>query len=504
RATAAAPVSQPPLRSCAAQQPAMEMEAAAPLSKKRKSELPGSNQPEEILSHEPTAAAMEAPESDIREPPLGAGGAEDGVDHISGLPDAVLGDFISLLPTTEGARTQTLASRWRHLWRSAPLNLDYYDLPAEGDNVLIRLISQILSAHAGSGRRLCVSAHHLYHHAATVDAWLRSAGLSNLQELEFCCAGDPLVLPAVTAPTFRFSSSLRLATFSQCRFPDSIVQTLHFPQLKQLALEEVSISEGSLQSVIAGCPVLESMLLNHCIGFGCIRICSPNLRTIGVRAGNAGYRDKLVKISIEDAPCLERLLQLNKTTGLDISIISAPNLETMGCHRYDDSYGFSFKGFPTLFPMVVDTVKTLSISVLPLCVDMVLDLMCCFPCLEKLYIEICLSSGKKSFWRRKHQSHIRCLDIRLKKVVLANYRGIMSEVNFAMLFVLNAKMLELLRFEVQGRCCEKFIERQHRLLKLGNRASRGAQFVFTKDRCRRKLEDIKHVRDLSVADPFEC
>ena len=80
----------------------------------------------------------------------------------------------------------------------------------------------------------------------------------------------------------------------------------------------------------------------------------------------------------------------------------------------------------------------------------------------------------------------------------------MSEVNFAMLFVLNAKMLELLRFEVQGRCCEKFIERQHRLLKLGNRASRGAQFVFTKDKCLRKLEDIKHVRDLSVADPFEC
>ncbi|KAM3192005.1 hypothetical protein ACQJBY_069322 [Aegilops geniculata] len=477
----------------------MEMEAAAPLSKKRRSELPGSNQPEEILSHEPAAAAMEAPESDIREPPPGAGGAEDGVDHISGLPDAVLGDIISLLPTTEGARTQTLASRWRHLWRSAPLNLDYHDLPAAGD-VLTRLISQILSAHAGSGRRLCVSAHHLYHHPDTVDAWLRSAGLSNLQELEFCCASYPPVLPAATASTFRLSSSLRLATFSQCRLPDGISETLHFPQLKQLTLEEVSISEGSLQSVIAGCPVLESMLLNHCIGFSCIRVCSPNLRTIGVRVG---YRGKLVGISIEDAPCLERLLQLGLTKGLDISIISAPNLETMGRLRYDDTYGFSFKGFPTLFPMVVHTVKTLSISVLPLCVDMVIDLMSCFPCLEKLYILIC-SSGRKNLWRRKHQSHIKCLDIRLKKVVLANYRGIMSDVNFAMLFVLNAKMLELLRFEVQGWCDEKFIERQRRLLQLGNRASGGAQFVFTNDRCLRKLEDIKHVRDLSVADPFEC
>ncbi|KAM3212293.1 hypothetical protein ACQJBY_065399 [Aegilops geniculata] len=258
----------------------MEMEAVTPLPKKRRSEVPGSNQPEEILSHEPAAAAMEAPESDIREPPPGAGGAEDGVDHISGLPDAVLGDIISLLPTTEGARTQTLASRWRHLWRSAPLNLDYYDLPAEGD-VLIRLISQILSAHAGSGRRLSISARHLYHYPATVDAWLRSAGLSNLQELELCCGRYLSVLPVATASTFRFSSSLRVATFSQFRLPDGILETLHFPQLKQLTLEGVSISEGSLYSFVAACPVLESMLISRSIGFSCIRISSPNLRTIG-------------------------------------------------------------------------------------------------------------------------------------------------------------------------------------------------------------------------------
>ncbi|KAE8774004.1 Serine/threonine-protein phosphatase PP2A-1 catalytic subunit [Hordeum vulgare] len=432
------------------------------------------------------------------EPPPGAGGADDGVYHISGMPDAVLGDIISLLPTREGARTQTLASRWRHLWRSAPLNLDYYDLPAEGD-LLIRLISQILSAYAGSGRRLCIPAHHLYHHPDTVYAWFRSAGLSNLQELEFCCASYPPALPAATASTFNLSSSLRLATFSQCCFPDGISETLHFPQLKQLTLECVSISEGSLYSFVSACPVLESMLISSCIGFSCIRICSPNLRTIGVRAG---YQDK-VKISIEDAPCLERLLQLNLIVGLDISIISAPNLETMGCHCYDDNSGFSFKGFPTLFPMVVHTVKTLSISVRPLSVDMVIDLMSCFPCLEKLYIQIRSLRGK-NLWRRKHQSHIRCLDIRLKKVVLASYGGTKSQINFAMLFVLNAKMLELLRFE--GPCCwgKEFIERQRRLLQLGKRASRGARFVFSQNTCLRKLQDIKHVRDFSVADPFEC
>ncbi|XP_062232860.1 uncharacterized protein LOC133930208 [Phragmites australis] len=134
---------------------------AAPVAKKRRTGSPESLGPEEFSALFPRAAhppqpprdapypkpTSESEESHGQEPPHGAGGeAEELVDHISRLPNAVLGEIISLLPTKDAARAQTLASRWRRLWLCAPLNLDCSGLPAD-DEVLAGLISGILEAH---------------------------------------------------------------------------------------------------------------------------------------------------------------------------------------------------------------------------------------------------------------------------------------------------------------------------------------------------------------------
>ena len=214
----------------------METLAAARRAKKRKPETPKSSEQEVEASISPLPATS-APDSNppgaggdesyIQDPPPGAGGEEEnGVDRISSLPDAILGEVISLLPTKDAARTQILATRWRHLWRSAPLNLD-------GVNIFpIDVVSRILSSHRGPGRRFRFPAQRLWDSPATVDAWLRSSALDNLQEID-CFATAGLKLPPQPASTFRFSSSLCVATFSQCHFSVDITQALQFPPAQE-------------------------------------------------------------------------------------------------------------------------------------------------------------------------------------------------------------------------------------------------------------------------------
>uniref|UniRef100_A0ACD5WD19 Uncharacterized protein n=1 Tax=Avena sativa TaxID=4498 RepID=A0ACD5WD19_AVESA len=442
----------------------------------------------------------------------------EGEDRISALPDDPLHQIISLLPTKDGARTRILASRWRHLWRSAPLNLDCNDLaPKRGfSGEFAGFVSGILSSHLAPARRFCVPRHTLYLRGrdATVDAWIRSPALDNLQELDLSYTGDhPL-----SASTFRFSATLRVVTIGGCDLSDSTVQALHFPLLKQLGIEYVSISECSLHSMIASCPVLECLFIRHAVGFRCIRINSPSLKSIGILDCGT-YRPRwmdqiqLKELIIESAPCLEKLLDLSNY-GLHASVLFAPKLEILGflSEMLRDLKGVNLStrlvfgstvtqglGADNL-AMVARTVKILGVNMKYLSLDRVIELMGCFPCLEKLYIRW-YEAGEKNLSRCEHPSIIRCSDIRLKTIVVAYYQGYTSEVNFATFFVLNAKVLELMMFQVTS-TNDEFIANQKKKLQLERRASRGAQFHFIADSYLREVFDFNHVGDLDLADPL--
>ncbi|TVU17843.1 hypothetical protein EJB05_33903 [Eragrostis curvula] len=511
-----------------------------------------------------------------QEPPPGScsgGEGSGGPDLISLLPDEVLSTIISLLSTKDGARTQILSSRWRPLWRSAPLNVEY-----SGRNLTADVVSRILFQHRGGARRFNISHMDISNLPAFLDGWLLSPALENLQELKFCY--DPLEpSPLMPRSALRFST-LRVADFGCCQFPDDTAHQLHFPNLKRLALRSVTISEDSLHSILAGCPALDRWELNYCseasprslmphsaLGFSStVRIaifghCEfpdvtahqvhfPNLQHLGLavvsisedslhamvancpaltslilcycsdflrfrisslklkRVTLAFRRSSTVRLEeliVQNAPCLEILDHHGPyEDDTRISIISAPKLKILG--RLTDNMSRLELG-STMFTglhagrisTMMRNVKVLALRLDGLHLGVIIGLMKCFPCLEKLYIKTRLIDNE-DMWLPNSHERIECLDLHLKKLRIRNYQGTKSHVDFAKFFVLNARVLEsmVLHVDPYNYKSDYWIEMQQSQLQLENRASIGAQFEFTSDDWFHYMDEIHE-----SSDPFQ-
>ncbi|CAO2164635.1 unnamed protein product, partial [Urochloa humidicola] len=448
------------------------------------------------------------------------------VDRISHLPDGVLGDIVSLLPSKDGARTQVLCSRWRPIWRSAPLNLDLTGPDFTGKQLNADDVSRIHSAHQGLGRRFCTGDMYygLGDGSAALDRWLQSSALDKLQDLKFhrgiFYQRPTPPPPPLPASVDRFSSTLRTASIGGCSFPEgNSASALRLPLLNQLSLLDVRISETSLYAFLDGCPALHSLLLTSLRGCSRVQIVSPNLRSIGLRHGRTNI--DLQELVIKDAPCLERLIcyENYRDKQTIVSVILAPKLhvfaplfrlilgEVVGSIQLSSTLLQTFSILS--LTMVVHSVKILALTQCQLCLDMVINFLKCFPCLENLYIKTTGGSGEKNTWCRKYKNLIGTIEIRLKKIVLAHYRGNTSHVNFAKFFVLNARMLQSMRLELYQNPSSAWIERQHGLIQIKDRASRDAEIDFVARNSMasngpfRTLDAFaEQVHDLATADPF--
>ena len=99
---------------------------------------------------------------------------------------------------------------------------------------------------------------------------------------------------------------------------------------------------------------------------------------------------------------------------------------------------------------------------------------------------------------------IECLELHLKEVLLKNYNGTIPLcIDFAKFFVLNAKVLKVMKFGVCGTYNEKWMANQQRRLQLDKRASRDARFDFEQYTGSCRFFYNKHKHDMWMADPFD-
>ena len=348
-----------------------------------------------------------------------------GEDLISRLPNDILTGIITILPT------QMLSRRWRPLWCSAPLNLE---ARVNGGTVGmdVATIFSTLRSHKGPVRRFSISwSYDSSGHFPVVDSILGSPRLDNLQEFELFYNNNCSQNHPVPWSVLRPSHTLRILSIrSVCdrlQFPMETACMLNFPHLKELTLSTVNIMDSTIHCLLSQCPVLESLVLDGNRGCRRLRICSLSLRSLGVSDSHFSIKGKLEEVIIENAPLLERLTpRIIRHEGFVIRVIQAPKLKTLGylsdtistlelgtmvfqvrscmliyCRHFYFLICYFFtllahpfyspclfqKVVPVSLSYVMRTMKILALNTAPN-LDVVIDFLKCFPCVEKLYIVV--------------------------------------------------------------------------------------------------------------------
>jgi hypothetical protein len=111
----------------------------------------------------------------------------------------------------------------------------------------------------------------------------------------------------------------------------TVAGDVHFPHLKQLTFKGVITSEGDLHGVLAGYPMLESLVLSALDGVYGVRINSSTLRRLAVSSCFRHEPQELLQqVIVEDAPNLEKLFLYGIDDELSVSVLCAPKLDFLG------------------------------------------------------------------------------------------------------------------------------------------------------------------------------
>ncbi|XP_044351752.1 putative F-box/FBD/LRR-repeat protein At5g44950 isoform X1 [Triticum aestivum] len=408
--------------------------------------------------------------------------APGGLDRISRLPDALLAEILSRLPAKDAARTSALASRWRPLWRSAPLSLvDGHLLPDGGaagqlpigvpsPRAVTAAVSRILAAHPGPFRCVHLTRTTMEEHRGEISRWLDILVAKGVQELVFVNRPWPIDL-RLPATLFGCASLTRLY-LGLWRLPDTAAVPCgaRFPNLKELGLCMTVMEDRDLAFMLERCPVLEFLVLMGSQTGVRLRLVSQRLRC--VQLGHA----LLEYIDVVDAPSLERLFfweivppgklksfrKRNNDNGSSmIKIGRAPNLRVLGYIQP----GQQELGINNTVVVagskekIVPSVKILAMEVQfgdRNAVKKVPGFLRCFPNLETLHVYSPRISEKSTgkvnlkFWQEG--GPMKCVVQSMKKVFFYEFQGSRSEVAFLRFIAERGRVLELMVVVVAKAC----------------------------------------------------
>ncbi|XP_010513369.1 PREDICTED: putative F-box/LRR-repeat protein At3g18150 [Camelina sativa] len=201
------------------------------------------------------------------------------MDLISSLPDAILQHILFFVPTQLAITTSILSRRWRHVWSDTP-SLSFDD--SYGPPVHAAWINETLTRYTAPKMIKFHLNTRMNPTVSSMNRWIQFAMSRNVENLSLCVGivGDY----KYSIPDFFWtSSSIKQLNFE---LPYSYIIpscSVSWTSLKKLSLSNCYLSDESLAKILCGCPILESLKLNHCLHLSVLDLSkSLGVRTIEI------------------------------------------------------------------------------------------------------------------------------------------------------------------------------------------------------------------------------
>ncbi|XP_074264613.1 F-box/LRR-repeat protein At3g26922-like [Silene latifolia] len=193
------------------------------------------------------------------------------VDRLSTVPDPILAEILSLVPTKTAVSTSVLSTRWRSVWTQiTSIHLDYNHFPQHSSD-FYTIANNLLLTQLTSPVLRTFYLHAPFRSRQHFESWFRHLSARNVEIIDINVEDDSKLSDTTSVPPFTIplcifqTQSLVCLNFRPTRLdyvlPVDPHTVVNLPNLKRLGLSLIASQCLFVSKLVSSCPLLDDFSL---------------------------------------------------------------------------------------------------------------------------------------------------------------------------------------------------------------------------------------------------